>query len=513
MTVFGGDPIRGELCSKCVSGLVANATTSAIELGRTPVPGWFDERYFTFETRQAAAALVEWAAAVDLPWHLAIELDCISGSCQTVPCFPLWNCPRCEHLCRSLSLKVEDLAIGPFAPFIERPMQLGRSTPLAIFEFQVSPGKFESSFGSNYVAEHARRLALWEGLERWATVAAPNGIGFTEGSYEQLESSGAIDPVELGLPAVVARDYVPYSPKLHLRWVEGERAGGGNALVPEQMVFYTHEDVGRFAQATSSGCAAGASLADARLRAVLELIERDAFLLAWHGALKPTKVGVDAVSGEVAEQIGYLSDRLGYDIRVLDVTTEFGVPCVITLALNSSESLKRNPDLPWQFCSACARLDFNEAASHALDELAMLVEGQGAKFVANKDEANALAEAVSSVRSIEDHALLGAHSSSRPYLERLLDRSNSGEPPIAMSEWGGVSAEEQLKHVSALLAANGVEVVFVDQSNSLHKACGVVVQRALGTGLIPMTFGFGHERLVGLERLNGRRQTRPHPFA
>jgi ribosomal protein S12 methylthiotransferase accessory factor len=112
-----------------------------------------------------------------------------------------------------------------------------------------------------------------------------------------------------------------------------------------------------------TGCAAGASFEDAALRALLELIERDAASLWWRGGRRGHPISVESEAGRVAAD---LIERLrqGNDRRIswlLDITTDVGVPCAAAIS-----SMRNGYGFA---CGLAARITMAEAVRAAIFEM------------------------------------------------------------------------------------------------------------------------------------------------
>jgi ribosomal protein S12 methylthiotransferase accessory factor len=80
----------------------------------------------------------------------------------------------------------------------------------------------------------------------------------------------------------------------------------------------------------STGCAAGVTHRDATLRAMLELIERDAVALWWRGGRRGRIVAPDSEAGQAAATLllQVRGDKTGRQTVLLDITTDLGIPVV-----------------------------------------------------------------------------------------------------------------------------------------------------------------------------------------
>lgn len=119
----------------------------------------------------------------------------------------------------------------------------------------------------------------------------------------------------------------------------------------------------------SSGCAAGVTREDATLRALLELIERDAVALWWRGGRRGRPVAPDseATSG-AAELLAQARQGHAHRIsRLLDITTDVGIPVVAAISTD--------PDGYGFAVGFGARLTLADAARAAIFELCQVELG------------------------------------------------------------------------------------------------------------------------------------------
>jgi len=129
------------------------------------------------------------------------------------------------------------------------------------------------------------RTGVLEGFERYAGLR-PRGLEPPlVAAFDEL-AEPALDPRECGMyaPEFYEQDpdTKPFAPDRKIPWVRGySLRDDREILVPLVLTYYHCEPhAERFVQQCSNGCASGGSLAEAVLFGLLELIERDAFLLA-----------------------------------------------------------------------------------------------------------------------------------------------------------------------------------------------------------------------------------------
>ena len=136
---------------------------------------------------------------------------------------------------------------------------------------------------------------------------------------------------------------------------------------PRSLAYY-HAPGGsrmRFVQESSNGCASGGALAEAVYYGLMEVVERDAFLLAWYG--RAALPEIDPADQHPCRRPGAMVDRLamyGYRARFFDTRITFPVPVVTAVA-------ERVDGGPGRLCfGAGASLDPEAALAAGLCEIA-----------------------------------------------------------------------------------------------------------------------------------------------
>jgi ribosomal protein S12 methylthiotransferase accessory factor len=387
--------------------------------------------------------------------------------------------------------------------------------------------RVENGFGRSLDYDSAATTAVLEALERSGGMRPAGKRTAVTAAYTEVadhavdvRTLGEHDPVERVSPGF---PYPTFDPRRPLRWVWGHSFGTGSpVLVPEALAYY---GVGHGPlYEISNGCALGGSLAEAVLHGVLEVVERDCFLMAFHAGLALPEVDP---TGE--RDVAMLAERLahtsGFRVRLFDATTENRVPAVWAVAENP-----RADGRAATVSAAGAHLRPASAAAAALCELGPILDATNRRLPREADHAARLAADDANVRTMSDHALLHAHPAARPRLDFLL--APRGEPMGFAEAFcrpeeviGGVDLAEDLLSLIRRLAEHGVDVVVVDQTTPEHAVAGLRCVKVLAPGMLPMTFGHRFRRLTGLPRLRavpaalGYRRagaevitTSPHPF-
>jgi ribosomal protein S12 methylthiotransferase accessory factor len=267
-------------------------------------------------------------------------------------------------------------------------------------------------------------------------------------------------------------------------------------LVPASLVYLLPLD--GFCQQTSNGLAAGGTVADAALRALCEVIERDALLFTWLTRRAAPLIALDTAGDAVAEIARWYAAR-GVTLTTHDLTTTTGVSAVLARA--HDERGRPPVDLIGLGCDP----DPHRAVERAVLEV---VQGRHARW----DEL-VVAGAPTTIRTHADHALWYA----------LHDRSDAfaflgtrAAPLPARIGNADDDTEALLAGIVARLAQAGHEAVIAEITTLDVRSAGMMVVRALVTGLLPIHFGVGHERL-GSPRLAtfpiATLNRTPHPLA
>ncbi|MGW5927750.1 TOMM precursor leader peptide-binding protein [Streptomyces anulatus] len=439
-----------------------------------------------------------------------------------------------------LHTALHDRRLGPVAHVIRRenyPLALAHAEVVADWEQR------DGGYGRALTFADAERVALFEAVERMTGMSPRGKRTAVRASYAELGPERALDPALFGsyephLEKLAEFRLARFTPDTTTDWVYGWSMGRGRALaVPEQMAYWglhpspSGSGPAKFVLESSNGCGLGNSLEEAVLYGLLEVAERDAFLMAWYARTPLTRVAPpdeDPLVGHAIDQL----DALGYDLLLFDASNDFGVPVVVSLVLcRNAES-----SAPQAFFAAGAHPDPREAIRSAVVEAIVNLElaaeqAQSSPGTYDRKRLRQMLDAPQLVASIDDHTGLYTLPEARPRFEFLLE---DGAPPSPWHEiWPGrpkpvpdlgVLLTELADHV----VRAGMDVVVVDQTDPvIRNDLGLYAAKVLVPGALPLTFGHVHRRTRGLPRLLdvpwrlGRLPSRPryddleldpHPF-
>jgi oxazoline/thiazoline synthase len=152
--------------------------------------------------------------------------------------------------------------------------------------------------------------------------------------------------------------------------------------------------------ADSNGCAAGNTVEEAILQALLELLERDACALAWYSRAQRPEIELEGFDGMPFATLREAFAARGRELRVLDLRTDTRVPVAMAVAWNREDGLATT------FALGC-HLDPRIAVSRALSELAQLAAGESDPAASIHDLPGLAPAPVAPVRAVDLPVLSG----------------------------------------------------------------------------------------------------------
>jgi ribosomal protein S12 methylthiotransferase accessory factor len=362
---------------------------------------------------------------------------------------------------------------------------------------------------------HYRRseiVAVLEALERHGGMTPGGRRTVVRASFAEVRDR-ALDPRTLGLypPERFAEPgfgFPPFDADRACGWVWGYSFGRQEPiLVPQGYAYYsthlTDPDDPLFAFEISNGCALGSCLEEAILFGLLELAERDAFLMTWYACLPAPRIDLSSARDRSIPLLAQaIEAETGYQVLALDTTMEHAIPSVWAMAVPSPGAQQ-----PALACAAGAHLDPELAASHALCELGPLLTDLINRYPDVAPRSRALADDPSQVVTMDDHCVLYADAEAATRLGFLTaagpSRSFAGIQARydIVGAFGHADLTDDLTEVMRRLGRHGLDVIVVNQTTPEHLAGGFCCVKTIVPGLLPMTFGHHNRRTHGLPRL------------
>ena len=386
-----------------------------------------------------------------------------------------------------LNLKTSDL-VSPFSNvYMNLPSVMGS---------EISAGR-SHSYGKSELT------AILEGLERYCGISPRGKKTVVHDSYRNL-SDRALNPAEVGVYsedqyATIDFPYKPFNPDLPMNWVWGysllqERS----ILVPERLAYYSLGLGDSFVMEGSNGCALGGSLEEAILYGMMEVVERDSFLLTWYARLPVPRLDpYSSNDKELRLMIDRLQTITGYDLYLFNTTMENGIPSLMAIAKNKGHT---GANL---VCAGGAHLNPVEAAKSAILEVAGNLTFLGEKLEKNRDEYRRMLDDPYLIRQMEDHSLLYGLPEAERRLHFLLDPNR---PLRTFDEEFRPRAPhddltDDLRDALQTFRQLNLDVIAIDQTAPETLRNGLFCVKVLIPGMLPMSFGHHLVRLSGLERV------------
>ncbi|TPG69375.1 bacteriocin biosynthesis protein SagD [Brevibacillus laterosporus] len=361
----------------------------------------------------------------------------------------------------------------------------------------------EGTAGRTHSYEDSEMTAILEGLERYCGIAPRGKRTVIRDSFHNLADQ-ALDPVKVGLHTEEQHErpdfpFVRFDPDRPMYWVWGysflqERS----ILVPEMLAYYGMGDKDCFVFETSNGCALGGSLEEAIFYAILEVVERDSFLMTWYGELPLPRIDPFSIHDQELHLMLYrLQAVAGYDVYVFNATMENGIPSVWTLAKNRKE---KGVNL---ICAGGAHPDPVRALKSSIHELAAMLLTLNEKFEANREEYVRMFHDPFLVKKMEHHSMLYALTEAEERLQFLLNDHRPlrtfEEEFIPRPKYGDLT--DDLKSLLQTFRRLNLDVIVVDQTTPEILRNGLHCVKVLIPEMLPMTFGHHLTRVKGLDRV------------
>lgn len=293
----------------------------------------------------------------------------------------------------------------------------------------------ESFWGGHTAAYRtSTQVGLLEGLERFAGMRPRGRRRTVTAAFDELGELGeqALDPRQCGLYSPefhqLKPDILPFSPSRAIPWVWGWSLREDRAVLVPEILTYYHAPGGlrnRFVQESSNGCASGGCLEEAVYFGLMEVVERDAFLLSWYGRIAlPELDPRQSTRAETRAMVDRLA-MYGYRARFFDTRIGFPIPVVTAVAERIDGGLGRLA------FGAGASLDPEAALWAGLCEIATDAVNLRRRTAREEHRLRAMAADFDQVRVLHDHPLLYGLPEMARHADFLLRHDGSSIPPAS----------------------------------------------------------------------------------
>ena len=277
--------------------------------------------------------------------------------------------------------------------------------------------------------------------------------------------------------------FKPFSEQVKYEWVNGkdELQGSEVHVLADCVYFPYYPKTPLYAHANSSGVAAHSEKQQAIKNGVLELVERDAFMIAYLTKLAFPTVSEKTLPNGIQKRISGLR-KSGFEVWVKDYSLDLA-PVVFTFA--------QNEELAFTTCAACSDFDIEIALDHALME----IESSVLYCLAN---GSIKPVELSKVRFPSDHGRLYEQ---RRFFQKA-DFLIAGKRVTAFQGVGRRVAQSWQELLDRFVTKGWPLVtVSLNLAEELGGNGGLHIIRSIVPGMVPISFGY-QEEPCGMERIH-----------
>ncbi len=382
-------------------------------------------------------------------------------------------------------------------------------------------GCYDANGGAGLTHDSVRRAALGEAVERYcASVYFRDELELA--SHAEVSAARrALASGELALFHERQRDSIHYpwfGEDTRICWLPAySLTRRHDLLVPASSVFVPYypfraeEGEVTIGPGISTGLASGRSLSAAMLSGLLEVVERDAFMITWLGRLPVPRI--DPCSSPRLKTVAQRLDRPHLRYVLSWMATDVALPAVLCTVVDESYAP------PLIACGGAAHLDPETAAIKALVEAAQTREW--ARVMGHEPEPRVIEADYANVTDFEDHVFLYGHGDMGESMRFLLDAPSV----VTVDELPRAEDEKELPAALERVHAAGWEVLGVNLTTIDVEQCGYHVAKMIvpcarqlegdhshrllgGRRLYEVPRTLGYEPAVRFETLNPD----PHPY-
>lgn len=506
---------------------------------------------FSLETL-AVLACEEIATYLRKPDQIQTACALLSVSLATLECqrrtfLPFPSCPDCGEPARDKAeLAVIDLQSRPKAEVFTYRMSQPEASPAQILSTYVdqrtglvssliventnllpiassrlsAEAETTAGTGSTLRPAQSRVVSVLEVIERYAGLRPRSKRTTVQASYNQLvqKAEQVLDPTTLGLHSPEqyeqhkqdhsCRHLVPYHHDLTCHWVWGYSfQKQAPILVPEHCAYYgvhASKENPAFVFDISNGCALGNCLEEAIFHGMLEIVERDAFLLTWYAQLKVPRLDLRSVTDPTIRLlVEHLEYHSGYTIQAFNITLDHAISCLCLLGIDE----QNRAGMPKAFVAAGSHPHPEQALLKALREFAMFLAFPRRLDQQNRAQALEMLADAQLVQKMDHHPLVYYLPEAFERLHFLYHTPRQQTFQAAFSDFyqsppESMDLRDDLEALTDFYLKRGTDIIVVDQTAPEHRPCGLRCVKILMPGMLPMTFGQHNRRIIGFERLH-----------
>ena len=388
------------------------------------------------------------------------------------------------------AVEFENLASG------EPSIYLTRSTPASNFALNGMKSMNQGDAASTD-PKRAIMKAVGESIERYCP-AHFNYEDFTLAAYSDLDCE-AVHPSDFALfsEKQYAEPDFPFSrltESTPLRWVSAYSISHDRPiLVPASFVYIpyyfksAHETLTH--NPISTGLACGSNLAPAICKGILEVIERDAFMIMWQNQLPCSEIDLSTVNDPLIQSLLDELEILPLECQAYLIPSDLEVPIVMVLLRGVSGHM------PHSVIGVSADLNPYKALTLALEEVSLGWVGMGRYAMSQKEY-----QPTENYQNINSVILHGIAHAVDPTLGKSLEFLNPSGKQIAIQDIKNFyddSMVNNIQHLVNKLTEKGLDVIAKELTTVDVDEVGFKVIRVVVPGMQPLDVNHTRRYLGG----------------
>lgn len=348
--------------------------------------------------------------------------------------------------------------------------------------------------GSGRTAGEASAAAVAEAVERYSACYVADGVAVVASAREL--GANAVAPERFALHserqhAVHRFPYARFTRDTDVAWVRASALPSGEpAYLPAQLVYLAWRPLPgevRIGNSTSNGLAAHATVEEAVLRGLLELVERDAFMITWTARLSWPRLTWKGSARLEDFERRYLHPT-GIRVAAVDLSAFWKLPCVLGIARSDATG-----EAPIGVGAAAAPT-VEAAVEKALDEAVRV--RSWANAVRLRDPHGARVPPPEKIRRFDEHVAFYARDENAGRAG-FLDASGERRHVRDVPRLEGESVRPRIEAICARLHAEGASAYAVDVTAPDVRDAGLRVVRVVAPELCALDVEHAARRLGG----------------
>ena len=356
------------------------------------------------------------------------------------------------------------------------------------------------NFGNAVSMDRNRALmkAIGECIERYCSAQYEKET-LPLNSYKELTQE-AVCPESFALfsekqYAVPGFHFTKFEPHTPVRWVKGvSLVTQKEILVPASFVYVPYQfdppDEPSIMNPISTGLACASSRKGTIYKGILEVIERDAFMITWQNRITPVCLDLSSVEDPFAQKFLDEFDHLPFEIHALVLTLDIDVPVILVLI--SSES----GQAPYTVAGLGADCDMRRALVLALEEAFLTFLGMGREARLHT-EGMELGPGQSNITNLDLHGLAHAASLVLQQSMKFLTESDVKQPIQDYPDVSSHSIDEKISYLVDQFAGRGYDIIYHDLTTLDVDEAGFKVGRVVIPGFQPLDINHRQRHLGG----------------